>query len=193
MTSPNGGEREEPVSFEPRILKSNIFRDNRGYFSEVLKEMRFSQINMSWSSAGTFRGLHAQRLMDKAMWVAGGKAIVYAVNFDPTSILYGKVIAEVMEAGDGKVFYAPWWWGRGFLALEDTSVCYATTDIYRPEHEIGVSHVGLETIEEDLKKVRAQLLISEKDAKAPKLADHSEHLANWKRSGDDIMMAGGLE
>lgn len=184
---------EGTVSFEPKILKANVFRDNRGYFSEVLKEIRFSQINMSWSSAGTFRGIHAQRLMDKAMWIAGGKAIVYAVNLDPASILFGKAIAETMEAGDGKVFYAPWWWGRGFLALEDTSVCYATTDIYRPEHEVGVSYVGMTQIEDDLQKIRAQLIISEKDMKAPKLEEHRETLLNWKRAGDDLMYAGGVE
>jgi len=181
--------RENQVSVEPKIIKANVFKDSRGYFSEVLKDYEFRQINMSWSIGGTFRGIHAQRLMDKAMWVASGKAIIYAVNLDPTSILYGKVISETMEAGDGKVFYAPWWWGRGFLALEDTTVTYATTDTYRPEHEIGISYVGLEAIEKDLEKIRAQLIISEKDHKAPAIGTEgtSETLANWKRAGDDII------
>jgi len=179
------------MSFEPRVIKANVFKDNRGYFSEVLKGFSFSQINMSWSLAGTFRGIHAQRLMDKAMWIASGKAIVYAVNLDPTSILYGKVVAEKMEAGDGRVFYAPWWWGRGFLALEDTTVTYATTDIYRAEHEIGISYIGLPDIEADLEKIRAQLIISDKDKAAPsvKTDGTSEMLTNWKRAGDDLLRA----
>jgi dTDP-4-dehydrorhamnose 3,5-epimerase-like enzyme len=177
------------MSFEPHIIQANVYRDNRGFFSEVLKGFGFSQINMSWSLGGTFRGIHAQRLMDKAMWIASGKAIVYAVNLDPSSILYGKVIAETMEAGDGKVFYAPWWWGRGFLALEDTTVTYATTDIYRAEHEIGISYVGLPQIEADLEKIKAQLIISDKDkaAQSIKTDGTSETLANWKRAGDDIL------
>ena len=177
------------MSFEPRVIKANVFKDNRGYFSEVLKGFSFSQINMSWSLAGTFRGIHAQRLMDKAMWIASGKAIVYAVNLDPSSILYGKVISETMEAGDGKVFFAPWWWGRGFLALEDTTVTYATTDVYRPEHEIGISYLGLKDIETDLEKIKAQLIVSEKDQKAQaiKTEGTEEALANWKRAGDDIL------
>lgn len=179
------------MSFEPRVIKANVFKDNRGYFSEVLKGFSFSQINMSWSLAGTFRGIHAQRLMDKAMWIASGKAIVYAVNLDPTSVLYGKVVAEKMEAGDGRVFYAPWWWGRGFLALEDTTVTYATTDIYRAEHEIGISYIGLPDIEADLEKIRAQLIISDKDKAAPsvKTDGTSEMLTNWKRAGDDLLRA----
>jgi len=159
-------------------MQANVYKDSRGFFSEVLKGFGFSQINMSWSIGGTFRGIHAQRLMDKAMWVASGKAIVYAVNLDPTSILYGKVIAETMEAGDGKVFYAPWWWGRGFLALEDTTVTYATTDIYRAEHEVGI-----------LEKIKAQLIISDKDkaAQSIKTDGTSDNLANWKRAGDDLI------
>jgi dTDP-4-dehydrorhamnose 3,5-epimerase len=187
--------KERTVSFEPKIIKANVFKDNRGYFSEVLKDYGFAQINMSWSLGGTFRGIHAQRLMSKAMWVASGKAIVYAVNLDPASILYGKVISETMEAGDGKVFFAPWWWGRGFLALEDTTVTYATTDIYRAEHEIGISYLGLPDIEADLEKIRAQLIISEKDKAAPsvKTDGTSETLANWKRAGDDLLRTSGEE
>lgn len=179
------------MSVEPKIMKSNIFKDSRGYFSEVLKEYEFSQINMSWSIGGTFRGIHAQRLMDKAMWIASGKAIIYAVNLDPTSVLYGKVVSETMESGDGKVFYAPWWWGRGFLALEDTTVVYATTDIYRPEHEIGISYVGLDVIEKDLEKIKAQLIVSEKDQKAASIKTDgtAEFLSNWKRAGDDLIEA----
>jgi dTDP-4-dehydrorhamnose 3,5-epimerase-like enzyme len=94
-----------------------------------------------------------------------------------------------MEAGDGKVFYAPWWWGRGFLALEDTTVTYATTDVYRAEHEIGISYVGLEQIEKDLEKIKAQLIISDKDkaAQSIKTDGTSENLANWKRAGDDLI------
>ena len=166
------------MSFEPKIIKANVFKDSRGYFSEILKDYGFAQINMSWSIGGTFRGIHAQRLMDKAMWIASGKAIVYAVNLDPSSILYGKV------------FFAPWWWGRGFLALEDTTVTYATTDVYRPEHETGISYIGLADIEKDLERVKAQLLVSDKDKAAPSIKTEgtSENLANWKRAGDDLSL-----
>jgi dTDP-4-dehydrorhamnose 3,5-epimerase-like enzyme len=94
-----------------------------------------------------------------------------------------------MEAGDGKVFFAPWWWGRGFLALEDTTVTYATTDVYRPEHEIGISYLGLKDIETDLERIKAQLIVSEKDQKAQAINTEGtqETLANWKRAGDDIL------
>jgi len=171
---------------EPQIIKSSVFTDTRGFFSEVLKEYEARQINMSWSIGGTFRGIHAQRLMDKAMWIGSGEATIFAVNLDPTSALFGQVIKEEMKAGDGKVFYAPWWWGRGFLAKTDCTVVYATTDIYRPEHEIAVSYLGIPEIKDVIEKSRLNLIISEKDQKSLDITGGLETIANWKRAGDQI-------
>ncbi len=39
----------EEYSRECDIIKANVFKDNRGYFSEILKDYGFAQINMSWS------------------------------------------------------------------------------------------------------------------------------------------------
>lgn len=178
--------------FEPKVLQSSVFADSRGFFTEVLKDYNFRQINMSWSIAGTFRGIHAQRGMDKAMWIGSGQATIFAVNLDPNSALYGRVISEKMKAGDGKVFYAPWWWGRGFLAHEDTTVVYATTDIYRPEHEVAISYLGIPDVKDAVDGSRLQLIISEKDQKAMDLSASRELLANWKRGGDELIDEGKL-
>jgi dTDP-4-dehydrorhamnose 3,5-epimerase-like enzyme len=91
-----------------------------------------------------------------------------------------------MKAGDGKVFYAPWWWGRGFLAKTDCTVVYATTDVYRPEHEIAVSYLGLPDIKDVIEKSRLNLIISEKDQKSLDINGGIETIANWKRAGDQI-------
>lgn len=176
------------MSFEPSIIKGNVHTDTRGFFTEVLKDFGFRQINMSWSKKGTMRGIHAQRRMDKAMWLASGKATIFAVNLDPASALFGKTIAEEMVAGDGKVFYAPWWWGRGFIAHEDTSVVYATTDVYRSEHEIAIRYTSLPEVEAVVKATSLNLIISEKDQKANifGIIDTITALQEWKRVGDEI-------
>jgi len=173
--------------FEPRILESAVFSDNRGFFTEVLKDYNFRQINMSWSLGGTFRGIHGQRGMDKAMWIGSGEATVFAVNLDPNSALFGKVVSQKMKAGDGKVFYAPWWWGRGFLAHEDTTVVYATTDIYRQEHEIAVSYLSIPDVKSVVEGSRLNLIISDKDQKAIDLHGSRDVLREWKRVGDEIL------
>jgi len=97
------------------------------------------------------------------------------------------VISQKMKAGDGKVFYAPWWWGRGFLAHEDTTVVYATTDIYRPEHEIAVSYLTIPDVASVVEGSRLNLIVSEKDHKALDLSASKDLLANWKRSGDELL------
>lgn len=175
------------MTFEPKVLESAVFSDARGFFTEVLKDYNFRQINMSWSVAGTFRGIHAQRGMDKAMWIGSGKATIFAVNLDPRSALFGKVISQKMHAGDGKVFYAPWWWGRGFYAHEDTTVVYATTDIYRPEHEVAVSYADLPDVAVVVAESRLPLIISDKDKNAISINAEREFLTNWKRAGDELL------
>ena len=176
------------MSLEPSIIKGSVHTDARGFFTEVLKDFGFRQINMSWSKKGTVRGIHAQRRMDKAMWLASGKATIFAVNLDPASALFGKTIAEEMVAGDGKVFYAPWWWGRGFIAHEDTSVVYATTDVYRSEHEIAVRYTSIPEVEAVVKAASLNLIISEKDlaARVFGISDTITALQEWKRVGDEI-------
>jgi dTDP-4-dehydrorhamnose 3,5-epimerase len=176
------------VNFEPSIIKGSVHTDARGFFTEVLKDFGFRQINMSWSKKGTVRGIHAQRQMAKAMWLSSGKATIFAVNLDPTSALFGKTIAEEMTAGDGKVFYAPWWWGRGFIAHEDTSVVYATTDVYRPEHEIAVRYTSIPEVDAIVKATSLNLIVSEKDQSANVfgIMDTIKALQEWKRVGDEI-------
>ena len=176
------------MSFEPSVIKSNVYTDTRGFFTEVLKDFGFRQINMSWSKKGTVRGIHAQRQMGKAMWLASGRATIFAVNLDPASSLFGKTIAEEMVAGDGKVFFAPWWWGRGFIAHEDTSVVYATTDVYRPEHEIAIRYTSLPEVEAVVKATSLNLIVSEKDSAARifGIGDTITALQEWKRVGDEI-------
>lgn len=132
----------------PKILNKGIFLDERGFFQEVAKEGDdvmnsvgvIRQINMSKSKKGVLRGIHAQTGMSKAMWVPYGTAQIVAVNLDVNSGDFGKVVTHHMSAGDGKVFWAPDTWGRGFLALEEgTVVAYACSDVYRPGLEFGVS------------------------------------------------------
>jgi hypothetical protein len=47
----------------------------------------------------------------------------------------------------------------------------------------------LKDIETDLEKIKAQLIVSEKDQKAQAINTEGtqETLANWKRAGDDIL------
>lgn len=163
---------------QPIVLSKGTFMDARGFFQEVTKEGDdvfnalgiVRQINMSKSVKGTLRGIHAQKGMAKAMWVPFGMAQIVAVNLDVESEDFGKTVSHHMRAGDGKIFYAPDSWGRGFLALEEgTVVAYACSDIYRPQFEYGVHPLtcGVNWDVESLEEV--DLLISDKDRDAKEM------------------------
>jgi dTDP-4-dehydrorhamnose 3,5-epimerase len=164
----------------PKILSKGIFLDERGFFQEVSKEGddvmnslgTIRQINMSKSKKGTIRGIHAQTGMSKAMWVPYGSAQIVAVNLDVTSGDFGKVVTHHMGAGDGKVFWAPDNWGRGFLALEEgTIVSYACSDVYRPGSELGVNPMTC-GVSWDLNRISdVEILVSDKDRGAQNIED----------------------
>ncbi len=175
------------VSLEPRVIYGGVYQDNRGYFSEVIKDpyraipgFDIKQVNASWSRAGVFRGLHAQLFMDKAMYVSSGKAVIFAVDIDPLSKLYGKVISEEMEAGDGKLFYAPWWWARGFIAVTDATVTYFCSAKYDGKSEVAVNYRSFPEVVHEVNRFDANI-ISEKDTISP-LAD-KETLESWVKGG----------
>ena len=160
---------------EPQVITKGTFYDNRGFFQEVAKEGdgildgigTIRQINMSRSSAGVLRGIHAQTGMAKAMWVVSGAAKIVAVNLDAGSKDFGKSVSHTMKIGDGKVFYAPDYYGRGFLALEDnTVVVYACSDVYRPGEEYGVNPLSC-----NIDWGNGEFIISEKDKSAKNLMD----------------------
>ena len=164
------------VSLEPRVIQNGVYQDSRGYFLEIIKDPYRSipgftvrQANASWSRAGVFRGLHAQLFMDKAMMVSSSKALIFAVNIDPLSKLYGQVISEELEAGDGKLFYAPWWWARGFIAITDATVTYLCSAAYNGAHEVAVNYRSFPEVAHLVSNHDATI-ISEKDTISP-LAD----------------------
>jgi dTDP-4-dehydrorhamnose 3,5-epimerase len=164
----------------PKILNKGIFLDERGFFQEVAKEGDdvmnsvgvIRQINMSKSKKGVLRGIHAQTGMSKAMWVPYGTAQIVAVNLDVTSGDFGKVVTHHMSAGDGKVFWAPDNWGRGFLALEEgTVVAYACSDVYRPGLEFGVSPTTCGVSWDFASLGGVPVVISDKDQNAKDIKD----------------------
>jgi len=164
----------------PQILSKGIFLDARGFFQEVAKDGddimnalgSIRQINMSKSKKGTLRGIHAQTGMSKAMWVPYGTAQIVAVNLDVTSNDFGQVVTHHMTAGDGKIFWAPDNWGRGFLALEEgTIVAYACSDVYRPGLELGVNPMTCGASWDFNKISDVELLVSDKDRDAKHIGD----------------------
>jgi len=173
----------EPTSLpEVLILTPRRFGDARGWFSETWNAARMAeagldlpwvQDNHSFSAAkGTVRGLHYQsppRAQDKLVRCTRGAILDVAVDFRAGSPTFAKWVAVELSAGNGRQLLVPKGYLHGFVTLtDDTEVQYKCTDLYSPEHD-GAVRWDDPAIGVDWGTAAPNL--SDKDAKAPLLAD----------------------
>lgn len=161
-------------------LHPKVFRDARGFFVETYHRDRFAalgitdlfvQDNHSCSAKGTLRGLHyqLQRSQAKLCHVIAGEALDVAVDIRWGSPNFGKWTSVMLSASKQNQIYVPAGFAHGFLAITDTvQFVYKCSDFYDPasehgilwsDHDLGISW-GI-----------TNALVSDKDAKLPKLAD----------------------
>lgn len=136
------------------LFQNKIFRDNRGYFSEMFNKREFDlelkknkfesskefvQDNMSVSSFGVLRGLHYQTSpheQAKFVRVFTGSIYDVAVDLRINSKTFGKYVGFKLDTINNYALWIPEGFAHGFVSLEDnTKVHYKTTDYYNPEHE----------------------------------------------------------
>ena len=127
---------------------SQVFRDDRGYFTEVYNastwaaegfDQSFVQDNMSVSAKGTLRGLHYQLQphgMGKLVRALRGSVFDVAVDIREGSPTFGKWVGRTLSEENGLALWVPPGFAHGFLALEDnTQILYKCTHRYTPEAE----------------------------------------------------------
>lgn len=166
------------------ILTPARFGDARGFFSESWNRARmaaagfdldFVQDNHSLSAkAGTIRGLHFQAPpQPQAKLVRCGQGRLYdvAVDIRAGSPTYGHWVGVELSAENGRQLLIPAGFLHGFVTREDgTEVIYKCTDYYAPDCDGGIRWddpmIGIDWGLGDLAPV-----LSDKDAKAPLLAD----------------------
>jgi dTDP-4-dehydrorhamnose 3,5-epimerase len=131
-------------------LRSDVFRDARGFFMETYHQATFAalgisdifvQDNHSCSVRGTLRGLHYQLRYPQAKLcrVAQGKALDVAVDIRTGSPYFGKWTGVLLSAETQNQVYIPRGFAHGFLALTETvQFLYKCSDFYDPADEYGV-------------------------------------------------------
>ncbi len=158
--------------------------DSRGMFFEWFTETGFAemtghtfdmrQANCSVSAAGVLRGLHfAQLPPSQAKYVTCVKGSVFDVVVDIRvgSPTYGHWDSVLLDDVDRRSVYLSEGLAHAFLALQDDStVMYLCSAPYAPqrEHTIAATDPAI-GIEWPLPA--EQLVLSERDAAAPSLAD----------------------
>ena len=161
-------------------LRPKVFRDARGFFIETYHRDEFSRLgipdlfvqdNHSCSIKGTLRGLHyqAHHSQSKLCRVIEGEALDVAVDIRAGSPYFGKWTSVRLSANDHNQVFIPAGFAHGFLALtESVQFLYKCSDFYTPSDEHGILWNDPEIA---ISWGVATALVSDRDAKNPKLAD----------------------
>jgi dTDP-4-dehydrorhamnose 3,5-epimerase len=162
-----------------KLFSPTVHGDERGFFVETYREdawdlgETFLQDNQSRSKRGTVRGIHFQTRPGQGKLVRCARGTVWDVVVDlrGDSPTFGQWEAVELDDVHGRQLWIPVGFGHGFCVLSDVAdFVYKCTNYYDPATEAGIAFddpdVGIEW-----PLPREELLFSERDANAPRLAD----------------------
>ena len=166
------------------LVHDTVFGDDRGYFFESFNQrtflqktgldIQFVQDNQSRSQRGVTRGLHFQHgaaAQAKLVRVLEGRVMDVAVDLRRQSPSFGQHIAMELSEDSRTQLFVPRGFAHGFAVLSTTAVLFYKCDnFYDPAMEGGIifndPDLGI-----DWQLNEAEVLLSEKDKKLPRLKD----------------------
>jgi len=171
------------------ILEPGVFPDERGFFSETYRrewhaeagipaEEEFIQDNHSRSARGVVRGMHFHIGPGVAKLVRCSRGRIVDVNVDlrKGSPTYGQWEGVELDDENMRVLYVPKGFAHGFCVLSEIAdVLYKQTAYYDPAVERGIAWDDPEIAIEWPLPVD-QLIVSERDRQAPRLAEVAAEL-----------------
>ena len=131
----------------PKIIKTTIFKDSRGFLKEVYRKNIVGNIEfpfdvMSYSKKNVLRGLHiqTQKPQAKIITVTYGKIFDVAVDMRKKSKTFGKYVGINISDKDDYSFYIPVGFAHGFICLsKNCTVNYKCSEYRNPKYEKTVS------------------------------------------------------
>lgn len=133
-----------------KIVKLNVYGDERGFFVERFSENKFLehdlpssfvQDNHSRSAPNVLRGLHYQHNPNqgKLVGVINGSIWDVAVDIRPDSSTYGQYFGIDLTDINGTLLWIPAGFAHGFCVTGDkpADVLYKVDGLYNPEGEGG--------------------------------------------------------
>lgn len=158
-----------------KIIRPNIYKDERGYFIESYSQKRFQELvsntvfvqdNESSSRYGVLRGLHYQKppfAQAKLVRVIKGKVLDIAVDIRKDSNTYGHHYAVELSDENSLQIFIPRGFAHGFVALSNEVICqYKCDNYYFPDHAKGIKWDD-EQLNIDWKLPIEDIILSEKD------------------------------
>ena len=165
------------------IIEPRVFRDDRGYFFESFSQQRFNELvapvtfvqdNESRSTYGVLRGLHFQKppyAQSKLVRVVKGVVLDVAVDLRKDSPTFGQYEQVLLSEDNKRQFFIPQGLAHGFVVLSPEAVFqYKCDNYYAPQAEGSVRWDDPQ-ININWQLPWGDILLSEKDKKAPLLAE----------------------
>lgn len=165
------------------VIEPAVFGDERGFFFETWNADRYGQLglpdkfvqsNVSSSARGVLRGLHYQwpNPQGKLVSVLEGEVYDVAVDIRRGSPNFGRWAAVILSAENKRQFWIPEGFAHGFAVLSERAIfSYLCTAQYDKSADANVrwndADIAIDW------PIDAPLL-SDKDEKAPFLADVAE-------------------
>jgi dTDP-4-dehydrorhamnose 3,5-epimerase len=161
-----------------------VLEDERGWFFEAYHQREFTQggipdafvqDNVSYSVAGTLRGIHYQvppMAQAKLVRCVSGSILDVAVDLRKNSPTFGKWVARELSDQNRENLYVPEGFGHAFQVLGDgAEISYKISTLYSPEFEFGV-HWNDEQLSIDW-PLRDTMVVSSKDSNLPRLKEQT--------------------
>jgi dTDP-4-dehydrorhamnose 3,5-epimerase len=171
-----------PVLVAPRVIG-----DERGFFCETYRRSSFGELgiaeemiqdNQSRSGKGIVRGMHFQIGSGAAKLVRCGRGEIFDVVVDLRrgSPSFGQWEGVHLSDENMQIFYCPIGFAHGFCVLSEVAdVLYKQSNYYADETERGIAYddpdIGIEW-----PLPSEQLIVSQRDAQAPRLAEIADSL-----------------
>jgi dTDP-4-dehydrorhamnose 3,5-epimerase len=169
----------------PILIEPVSHGDERGFFLETYRRTTFADLgiyvefvqdNHSRSRRGIVRGMHFQPGMGKLVRCARGTIIDVLVDIRRGSPTFGQWEPFGLNDLNHHLLYCPNGFAHGFCVTSELAdVVYSCTTYYDPDADAGFAYddpdVGIEW------PPGLELEVSERDARAPRLAEIAESLS----------------
>ena len=171
------------------LVEPDVHRDERGFLLETYHAARYAengisepfvQDNHSHSKGGILRGLHLQlrHPQGKLVRAIQGEILDVTVDVRRGSPTFGHHVAIRLSAENFRQLYIPPGFAHGFAVLsESADVAYKCTGFYMPGDELAIAwndpEIGVPWPLESP-------VVSERDRKAPRLAEVLELLPRYE-------------
>ena len=169
------------------LLTPQVFGDERGSFTEVLRFPEFAekvslcpfiQENESFSTRGVLRGLHLQHgsaAQAKLVRCIHGEVIDVAVDLRLQSPTFGRHVAVRLSGTTKQQLYIPRGFAHGYLVVSDEAIfSYKVDNGYSPQDECHLypfdPEIGVDWLQYGVP--REQLILSPKDLEGSSLQQY---------------------